>query len=259
MLHLVAVGIDQYKDSSIAPLRFARADAEAFGAMFERGIHPTERQVTYLLDGDATHDAIRDVIGEQLVRTAVEHEDVVVMYFAGHGSPETDGSPDRASRYLITHDTQYEKVYATGIDMERDLPRWFNRLPDPRLIVMFLDTCFSGRAGGRTFEGPGLKHARAEHRSASPVSLKSLELGEGRIMISACDDDEVARESSDLGHGLFTHALIQSLRSARDDDTISIAELYDRVARDVRLLSKGRQCPVVNGRNRAARLPLFDG
>ncbi len=126
MLHLVAVGIDQYKDSSIAPLRFARADAEAFGAMFERGIHPTERQVTYLLDGDATHDAIRDVIGEQLVRTAVEHEDVVVMYFAGHGSPETDGSPDCASRYLITHDTQYEKVYATGIDMERAIG-WSSR------------------------------------------------------------------------------------------------------------------------------------
>src|SRR2546429_5025854 len=110
MLYLVAVGINQYKDGAIAPLQYARNDAEVFGAMFEHGIHPTERSITYLLDSDATQENIRDVIGERLARNAVTPADIVVLYFAGHGSPETEGGPDNASRYLIAHDTHYDKI-----------------------------------------------------------------------------------------------------------------------------------------------------
>jgi uncharacterized caspase-like protein len=258
MLHVVAIGIDRYEDPSIMSLHHARDDAEAFGRLFEERIHPEERQVSYLLDEKATQENIKDAIGERLARVVRSSDDVVILYFACHGSPETNQSPDETARYLIAHDTQFKKIYATGIDMERELPRWFNRLSKPDLIVMFLDTCFSGRAGGRTFEGPSLKKARAEERASGLISLKPLDLGEGRIIITACDDDQVARESHKFGHGLFTYALLDVL-NAKDNtqDTISISQLYDEVSKLVRKLSRGLQEPVFNGRLNSAQLPLL--
>lgn len=258
MLHVIAVGIDRYQDSRIRRLHHSRDDAEAFGALFENGIHPDERRVAYLFDEEATKEAIMDKIGGELSRVELSADDVVVLYLACHGSPEIDQSPDETTRYIITHNTQYDKIYATGIDMERELPRWFDRLANPGLIVIFLDTCFSGRAGGRTFEGPTLRKARSVERATGSISLKPLNLGEGRIIMAACDDDQVAFESSELGHGLFTHALLKVLGTKPDSkNTISVSKLYDEVAMCVNEMSYGRQVPVINGRLKLAMLPLL--
>ncbi len=257
MLYVVSIGIDRYSDNDILPLNHACDDAKSFGKLFEDGVHPAERDVHYLLNEDATRDAINATIGERLPRTAKDAEDIVILYFAGHGSPETDGSPDQTSRYLVTHDTRYDSIFSTGIDLERDLQRLYERIYHPKLLIMFIDSCFSGRAGGRTFEGPSLKKARAQTRA--PLTLQDFDLGEGRIMISACDDDQVARESIELGHGYFTHALLDALTGepAEKPTTISITEVYDRVSKKVRQLSRGRQEPILKGRIKTARLPII--
>lgn len=255
MLHAVLVGIDRYRDPDIKNLSYARADAEALGELIENGIHPAERRVRLLLDEDATRRNLMVSIGEDLPRLS-EPDDLILLYFAGHGSPETQSSPDEVSRYLIAHDTEYENIFATGVDMERDLVRWFERIRKPKLLLLFVDACFSGRAGGRTFEGPILSRARAEHRRTGPITLKDLDLGEGRLMVTACDDDEVAREDRSLGHGVFTYYLMEALKHPDPDrSTISVHSLYEEVAQAVRLYSNGRQVPIINGRGRVARLP----
>lgn len=254
MLYSVIVGINRYSDPSVSNLSYARADAEVLANLIEDKIHPSERQVRLLLDEDATKRNITVAIGEELPRIA-SPDDVILLYFASHGSPEIEFDTDDASRYLISHDTEFENIYATGIDMERDLPRWFERIREPKLILQFIDACFSGRAGGRTFEGPCLNRARAETRD-SFVSLSNLDLGEGRLMITACDDDQVAREDRRLGHGVFTHYLIETLKSpALTQDTISVHMLYEEVANSVRRHTNGRQIPILNGRSRFAQLP----
>lgn len=258
MLHAVLIGIDKYRDPSIRDLSFARADAESLDKLIEDRIHPAERRVSLLLDEEATLRNIKVAIGEDMPRIATNPQDVILLYFACHGSPETESSPDEVSRYLITHDTEYENIYSTGIDMERDLPRWFERIRKPKFVLLFIDACFSGRAGGRTFEGPRLSHIRARVRDTGPISLKVLDLGEGRLMISACDDDQVAREDRYLGHGVFTYYLMEALkRPDGNADTISVHALYEEVAQAVRAHTNGRQVPVINGRARVARLPRF--
>jgi uncharacterized caspase-like protein len=257
MLHAILVGINKYKDPNIRDLSFARNDAEVFGKLLEERIHPSERKIRLLLDQDATKRKIMTSIGEDLPRS-VGKDDVVLLYFSGHGSPETDGSPDEISRYLITHDTEYENIYATGIDMERELPRWFERINESKLILMFVDSCFSGRAGGRTFEGPNLNAKRSSFRDVSPVKLSELDLGEGRLMIAACDDDQVAREMGELKHGVFTYYLLQKLQQpVSSEKTISLNGLYDDVAESVKKHTNGRQIPIINGRSRVARFPLL--
>ena len=144
--------------------------------------------------------------------------------------------------------------------MERELPELFKRIKQPKLVMMFIDACFSGRAGGRTFEGARLKRARAETRESREsglISLKNLDLGEGRLMISACGDDQVAREEGALGHGIFTHYLLRGPRSTRDLTIIGVLSLYDELARAVQMHTSGLQVPVINGRAAAAQLPFL--
>ncbi len=163
VLHAVLVGINRYRDPDIRGLRCARPDAEEFARLLEERIHPSERQVWVLLDEEETKRNLMIAVGEE-VRRAASPEDMVVLYFAGHGSPETTAGPDEASRYLVAHDTECAHVYATGIDMERELRRWFELIVGPRVVLLFVDACFSGRAGGRTFEGPQLFRARTDLR-----------------------------------------------------------------------------------------------
>ncbi|MFJ3793172.1 caspase domain-containing protein [Kitasatospora sp. NPDC090091] len=257
MLHAVIVGIDRYRDPSIADLHCARADAEAMAQLIKR-VHPAERRMHVLLDEDATKRNVMVAIGETVPRLATEPEDVVLLYFAGHGSPETGCGPDRASRYLVLHDTEYDSIYATGVDMERELPRWFERIIGPKLILSLIDACFSGRAGGRTFEGPHLRQQRSDFRDTGPISLQALDLGEGRVMIGACDDDQVAREDRELGHGIFTHYVMQEPAGPRQVlTTIGLHSWYESVARAVRTHTEGRQVPVINGRSVLAEIPYL--
>jgi uncharacterized caspase-like protein len=222
-------------------------------------IHPGERHIRLLLDNEATRERFMVAVGEDLPRV-VGPDDVVVLYFAGHGAPEIDSPPDRAARYLVTHDTSYGSVFATAIDMERDLTQLFKRLAPPRLVLLLIDACFSGLAGGRTFEGPMLGSMRGNTRGGGdPISLADLDLGEGRLMIAACGDAELAREEAELGHGVFTHFLLRGPAAASSDGdrTVGIHALYESVARDVRAYTRGRQTPVINGRAAYARIPLL--
>lgn len=252
VLRAVIAGVDRYHDSSIGNLSFCRSDALGVAELLER-VHPDEVDTEILLDGDATRRNLMVSIGERLPRVTSEG-DVVLLYFAGHGSRETTAGIDDAARYLVTHDTEYESVYATGLDMERELPRLFERIHRPQLILMLIDACFSGRAGGRTFEGPRLRAERA-HVRGGQVSLKGLELGEGRLMIGACDEDQVAREEAALGHGVFTNYLLNGPAPRDDSDTVGILQLYEEIAAAVSAHTRGKQTPVLNGRSTLARFP----
>jgi uncharacterized caspase-like protein len=247
MLHAVVIGIDRYQDGVIPTLSWARADAQAIAGALEH-IREDERRVHLLVDEQATRRSIMEAVGEDVHR-AVEPGDVVLIYFAGHGSPERRGARDRRSRYLIPHDTDFRRIYATAIDMERDVHTWLERLPEAKLVVIVLDACFSGAAGGRTFTGPLLADSRTHPGyldDSEPVSLKLLDLGRGRVILCAADDDQLAREDAALGHGLFTHHLLQSLARPRTGATVDVGELYQEVSTAVSEATRGRQEPVIS-------------
>lgn len=254
-LHAVVVGINRYQDAQIANLRYATADARAFYEHLVGMLSPDGGNVRLILNEEATLRALRTAIGEDLARAAMP-DDIVLLFFAGHGSPETDDRVDHISRYLIMHDTEYDNIYATGLDIETDLMRLLERI-DSRRVVIFMDTCFSGRAGGRTFEGPVLRRLQEEFR-AGISSFSEFDLGEGRIILSACDDDELAEEDRDLGHGIFTYCLLETLlQNSPSDPLISVMALYDAVAERVTQFTNGRQHPVLNGRAKSLKIPYF--
>jgi len=199
---------------------------------------------------------IRRALGDFLYRRP-GREDMVLIYFAGHGAPEVDGSGtegDGLSKYLIPRNADPDSLYTTAFPMDEIL-RIFARIPAERVVVL-LDTCYSGAAGGRTF-------ARQQIRAGglSDQFLERLTRSKGRVIMSASSPNEVALEISDLGHGLFTYYVLEGLRGKADrdkDGIVTISELYEYVEAAVERRAReagGRQRPILKGEVEGA-LPL---
>lgn len=236
MLHAVIVGINTYADSKIRDLQFARADAEALAQVLDERIEGS-RQVTLLLDERATKSRIARVMTEELPRLLREEDDVLV-FFAGHGSPEVDASCGEPSIHAVTHDTEYARLGSTAINMVSELSAWVRRL-NARNVAVVIDASFNGGAGGRTFEGPGL-WSGPRTRRLDRVSLNRLALGSKGGMLAACSDKEAANEKPSYGHGVFSYHLLEVLKRS-PIGSLSLSSMYDAVAGPVREATNGAQ------------------
>ncbi len=232
-VHAVIIGINKYQDQKIPDLNFARADAEGVYQVLtdtERGRIPLDN-VTLLLDEEATQRNIRSAIGTKIPRRAGEN-DMVYVFYAGHGSPVMDPKSrfhDGMEKYLVPADAELDDLRATGISMD-EIQKFFGWI-ESKQIMFFIDSCYSGEAGGRTFQHP---HYKGRHLLSTEF-LEDL-AGEGRLVITACDVNEVSLETPDIGHGLFSYYLIEGLKGVADrdqDGLVTTHELYDYVYENV--------------------------
>jgi len=249
----VLVGIDLYDDRAIPTLRFASRDARVLGTSLTESALGSDIVVHTLLDGEATRNKVLKLVGVDVARQ-VKSDDIVLFYFAGHGSPELYPGLDKLSRFLVCSDTSAEALLSTAIDVQTDLARLAARLP-ARLALFVIDACFSGYGGGRGICGPMIAERRKRHRPAA--RLADLALGSGTVFLSACGDDEVAAEDDTLRHGVFTYYMLQQLNGAGESRTIGLPTLYDLVFRQVHGFTAGRQNPVLWGSVKGASLPLL--
>lgn len=254
MIHAVLVGVDKYKDSRINPLSFAKSDATALAELLNTKIHTSELNVELLTDRNATKENVMAAIGDRLPKV-IRQGDLALFYFACHGSPEYEGSIE-ASRYLIMYETKYDYLFSSGINMDTDLKKMLERVDNSANVLCILDSCFSGAGGGRTFESAAYKKARTQ-RKIGKILLKPLNLGAGRLIISACDDNQVARENFSLKHGVFTYYFLQTLSKKRASNTVSVLTIHDEVTTLVENATKGLQVPIINGRSKNMRFPVL--
>jgi hypothetical protein len=90
----LVVGIDQYQDEHVPRLNFAVKDSQDFEEFLKDLIH--------LVDQKATLTGMRQALGK--LRAEVQKDDLVVLYFSGHGSPR-EMDPNGMS-YIITGEEQ---------------------------------------------------------------------------------------------------------------------------------------------------------
>jgi uncharacterized caspase-like protein len=252
MLRAVVVGIDLYQDETINPLQFARKDAGAFADVLRDLIHPSDLALRVLGDKDASRAGILAAVDETLVPG--QPDDLLLFYFAGHGTREVRELGHIARRYLVPHDTWAERIFSGGISLESELARW-HACFRARKVIIILDACFSGAAGGRTFTAPQYLYQAAT--GSEPLRLAKLALGEGYVILAASGEDETAREDPALGHGVFTHYLLQELRRPSPLPTVSVFALFDRLFEAVVAHSSGKQSPCFRGACSQLRLPRF--
>jgi len=237
----VVIGIDQYRDPTIAALRYATADAESiFRFLTTRGgVKPANARL--LLNQQASQRAIREVLGGFLRQKATK-DDEVIIYYAGHGTTEPDqGAEGGVAKYLVPWDADPTNLFASAIPME-EIDRVFGRLA-ARKILMIQDTCFSGGAGGRTFLAKGLT---MRSTTLTDRFLQDLSQKEGRMILTASDVNQVSQEDPALGHGIFTHFLLEALGGAADldaDGAVTVREVHLYLQRKVHERSNGAQTP----------------
>jgi hypothetical protein len=238
----VVIGVNDYPH--LRKLRYAVDDAKAF---YEHLVHynkiPAEN-VTLLLDQEADLTKLRSTLGTHLKNKAGK-EDMVILYFAGHGATEKDVlSPDGdgLEKYLLPYNADPQDLYATAVPME-EISRIFNRIRAERLVFI-ADSCYSGASGGRTISLTGVR------ANISDAFLDRISRGKGRIILTASGANEVSCENDKLKHGIFTYFLLEGLRGKADadqDSVVTVDEAYGYLSKHVPQATGQEQHPVKKG------------
>ncbi len=249
----VVIGVGSYEHSSIPKLRYAVPDAEAIYQVLVGPAGFKKENVLLLTDRGALKPTLRNIksaLGTFLARSA-QKNDMVLIFFAGHGAPEADVrglERDGLAKYLIPSDADPSDLYATALSMD-EIHTVFGRIEAERLI-MFVDACYSGAVGGRTFAS---SRVRTRDMAIDDQFLDRLTRAKGRAIVTASRPSEVSVELTELGHGLFTYYLIEGLKGAADlnrDGVVTLQELYEYVEGQVSRKSRavgGNQHPVMKG------------
>lgn len=255
----VVIGIGSYESAQIPRLKYTVADAEAVYQTLIRSAGFKKDNVMLLTDRTERKPTLRNIkwaLGTFLSRAA-KKEDTVLIFFAGHGAPDIDSrgvERDGLAKYLIPKDADPDDLFSTALPMD-DLQTIFGRIESERVIA-FLDACYSGAAGGRTFMSKSVRAA-----SVDDQFLERLTRSKGRAIVTASRPNEVSVELADLGHGIFSYYLVEGLKGAADlnrDGIVSLQELYEYLEQQVSQKSRAagaNQHPVMKGEMEGA-LPL---
>jgi hypothetical protein len=243
------IGVSQYKDTRIPPLRYAAADAKSFydWAISPDGGKYAPTMVKLLLDAGATGANIKNALFDWLAQAI--QEDTVTLFFAGHGSPQSPDHPENL--FLLPYDTQYDNISTTGFPMW-DIETALKRFIKAKKVIVITDACHAGGVG-HAFDiarrdGRGLK--------AVPISssLQNLStISDGVCIISASDDNQFSQEGLQWGqgHGVFTYFLLEGLKGKADynkDGLVTLGELIPFLSEQVRRETRNAQTPTVAGR-----------
>jgi WD40 repeat protein/uncharacterized caspase-like protein len=272
-VYIIAIGVNEYANREFN-LKYAVPDANRMSEMLAKNQQELGRYkqviTAALLDREATRANIMlalSILGGRekgqlpagapaalSALRAVNPEDAVVVFFAGHGTAAGDRF------YILPHDLGYsgprqslqnsiETVLGHSIS-DQDLERAFEPI-DAAQLMLIIDACNSGKA------------LDAEEQRRGPMNsrgLAQLAYEKGIYILTAAQAYQAALESSRLGHGYLTFALAEEgLRTPAPDvqpkdGSISAIEWFDYATHRVPQL----QMQALADAEKAGRLLTFD-
>ncbi|HHL18502.1 MAG TPA: hypothetical protein ENJ33_02065 [Thiothrix sp.] len=223
-LFLVAVGVSDYDDNEL-DLHFAAKDAIAVEKILQQQGNKQYKKVisVILADGhkNPTRNNIEDAVS--LFRDATI-DDTVVLFISGHGI--NDGQ----HYYFLPRDAEKQGDHwrPSSVVKWRILQDALADAKGQRILLV--DTCHAGNA--------------FNPRLVNDAAAKDI------IVISSTDSQSLAFEKAELGHGVFTYALLEGLKGKADaldgNKQITFKELDTWLSIHVPKLSDGAQTPVLN-------------
>jgi hypothetical protein len=173
--------------------------------------------IVTLLDQQATRAAILQNIDQHLVAPAVKG-DVVLLYFAGHGSQVRNwlsDEDDKLDESLVPADSR------AGVRDIRDkeLRALLNRLIDRGArVTVILDNCHSGSGARGLSTGARPRGIRPDLRDVADATKAGARPEDrGALVLAAAQDYDAAWETRDADgkmHGAFSWAWIRAMRDA---------------------------------------------
>lgn len=226
----------------------------------------TDERVKLLVDAEAGRDAIRAAITGWLA-TRAGPDDVVLFYFAGHGSQAWDADGDEQDgldETIAPWDALREGPENDILDDE--LASWLGALPT-RNVVVILDNCHAG-TGTRAVTPFSLPRTLARHVARTPRPPAATRSAEapvaeetGVLEIAAAQAEEIAVDAAwpaaggaQRWGGAFTTLLVRELWRAPPDATYR--EIFAHSAAELRQHGFAQE-PRLSPGPHGADLPLF--
>jgi len=224
----VIVGLEHY--AHVSEIARARDNAAAWFQYFVRTRDVPVERVTLLLDEDGTREEIAYAV-ERAAKLA-GRGGTLWFVFIGHGAPARDGRDG----LLVGFDAQ-QKARSLAA---RSLPRseLLASLERSRAssIQVFLDACFSGRAGSGEPLVAGLQPL---------VVTTTVATTDRRIsLFTAARGDEFAGPLPGAARPAFSYLALGGLRGWADGDAdgrVTSGELHDYVSRTIQVAVQGRR------------------
>ncbi|MGD8776364.1 MAG: caspase family protein [Syntrophobacterales bacterium] len=244
-LYIFAIGISDYpRLSSRWQLEFAHTDANALIEALKSQEGKLFGEVRYnLLSNEmATVDTITEVLD---ALSAVDANDVVVIFMAGHGVRAKDGT-----FYFLTAAGDFQEPQNGGVSWTL-LGEYLSRIKGR--VILLLDACHSGSVVTETVV------------PNDELAQEFFTGGHGGVMVfSASKGRQFSMESPDIGggFGIFTYGLVQSLGPrAKVVDTnsngfVEFMELVNSVSTYVNEETKGEQTPWLSRKELFGDLPI---
>lgn len=205
-IYLLSVGISDYQGDG-NDLKLPENDARTVSYVYKQCGNAT---VETLLNSSASCENIKNRMTALFSKAG--KDDIVVLFFSGHGSPSGFAAYDGILSY-----SEIRKIYSQCKSRNK---------------MVFADACFSGKL-------------RVTDDSA-PTSGKQQNV----MFFLSSRNDEMSIEAPMMKNGFFTAFLERGLRGGADSDrnrVITAKELFDFVSKGVKEISGDKQHPVMWG------------
>ena len=222
--YAVIIGVSEYEEG-IHPLPCAKEDAIRLQSILqEKPGFSTDR--IYLLANDLDHETNEqnnsptraNILHKlQYVCNAAGPEDVILLYFAGHGT-EMSKKP-----YLLASDTKMDVLQKTAVDVN-EINEMLEQA-NARCVIRIFDACRSPFGEGRSVLA----------RMASGFEEAVLKAVTGWASFSSCSSGEVAHDLPEFDQGVFTYYLCQGLKgkASNTEGNVTLESLVDYVKTSV--------------------------
>jgi hypothetical protein len=255
-LYLVVVASEKFKDKDF-DLAYAVKDAGDLAQTMSNSKSFGKIKIKKLYNQSFSPDSVKQL--KQFFSTAGVN-DVVMVFFAGHGYLDTD-----LSYYFPTYYTDFTDPKINSVSYN-SFETLFKEMKPIRKL-MFIDACFSGEVDEDVnMENKENNGEKKETRSISGTSFtqnttmelskaifSDLRQNSGVTVISSAGGTEEALEGEKWNNGLFTHCLMDGMMNytadLNGDKIITLSELQKFVSEEVNRLSEGKQTPTYRVEN----------
>lgn len=239
-LFCVAIGVGDYHDDKLPPLKLSTKDARDFAdvVMKKKGLPYADVQVKLLIDKEATRNDIFEAM--EWLQQETTPKDICLFYFAGHGYRD-----EKDRFFFMPYGSTTDKLYNCfgAVDFK-------NMADDINCkLVVFADACYS--AG--LFEG---------NRSAATTHFveQLRRTKNGMMLYASSASDTKSKEDPSWGNGAFTKALVEAFNGgARQqfDEGLSTQALEMHLYKEVRRITNFKQTPIFINPNGMEHFNLF--
>ncbi|MCW3078176.1 MAG: hypothetical protein JWO32_2785 [Bacteroidetes bacterium] len=258
-LYLVVIASEKFKNKDF-DLAYAYKDANDVANTMVDSKSFKNVQVKKLFNQSFSSDSVT-ALNKFFGKAGIN--DVVMIFFAGHGYLDSD-----LSYYFPTYYTDFSDPKINSVAY-KSFESLFKQMKPIRKL-MFIDACFSGEVDEDVYNGDdkkskegadttrsvrvsGTVFAQSTALEMSKTVFSDLRQNSGATIISSAGGTEAAFEGEKWNNGLFTHCLLKGLKNLKADQNadhkIMLSELQKFVSEEVYKLSEGKQMPTYRMEN----------